>query len=68
MNTFIYEGDAELSNRPFRQARKIFERQYFGEVLERAQGNVAQAAAAAGLHKRYFYEKIRQHELRFHGR
>jgi two-component system response regulator HydG len=43
---------------PFPRAReklmKIFERRYFEEVLRRHAGNVARAAAASGIARRYF--------------
>ena len=55
---------AELADLPLRQARERFERKYFLELLERADGNVAKAAGLAGIHRRHFYTKMKRYSTR----
>jgi transcriptional regulator with PAS, ATPase and Fis domain len=60
------EGSSEL-DRPLKEAREAwmdrFERLYVGQLLERHQRNVAQAAQAAGVHRTYLYRLIVKHGL-----
>jgi len=51
---------ASFMELPFREARVEFERQYFTELLHRADGKVAEAAHAAGIPRQYFYEKMKK--------
>jgi len=44
----------------FREAREAFERQYMETLLQRVEGNVAEAARQAGLGRPYFHEKLRK--------
>ena len=46
-----------------REARDAFERAYLEAVLERAQGNVTQAAKMAGRNRTDFYDLIGRHKL-----
>ncbi len=45
------------------RALRHFERRYVVALLERHQGRVAQAAAAAGIDRTYFYRLLRRHGL-----
>ena len=45
---------------PFKEARARFERHYFEELLNRAGGQVAEAAQQAGIPRQYFYEKMKR--------
>ncbi len=47
---------ASFLDLPFREARVEFERQYFSELLRRADGKVAEAAHKAGIPRQYFYQ------------
>jgi DNA-binding NtrC family response regulator len=53
--------------RPFRDAKKHlvddFERNYLGNALRRANGNIAQAALASGKPRRVFFELMRKHGI-----
>ena len=55
------EGGGDFYNVPLREARERFERRYLKEVLERAGGNVAEAAQKAGINRQYFYEKMKRY-------
>ena len=44
----------------FRDAKVQFERAYFREVLERADGSISAAARLAGIHRATFHEKIKR--------
>ena len=48
---------------PFKEARAGFERHYFEEQLNRAGGQVAEAAQRAGMPRQYFYEKMKRLEI-----
>jgi two-component system response regulator HydG/two-component system response regulator AtoC len=50
----------EFFDLPLRQARQHFERRYLEWVLERASGQVAEAARLAGLTRQHFYEKMKR--------
>ena len=49
----------ERYDMPLREAREQFERHYLKDVLDRAGGQVAEAARRAGIHRRHFYEKMK---------
>ncbi len=49
-----------LKGLPYREARLLFEREYFRAVLERADGKVSVGAALAGIHRATFHTKLRQ--------
>ncbi|HEX6853411.1 MAG TPA: sigma 54-interacting transcriptional regulator [Candidatus Polarisedimenticolaceae bacterium] len=49
--------------RSWREAKLAFERVYFSEVLESNDGNVAKSARRAGIARKNFYYKLRQHGL-----
>jgi DNA-binding NtrC family response regulator len=55
----VSEG-GDLYDIPLREARERFERQYLEVVLSRAGGRVTEAARRAGIHRRHFYEKMKQ--------
>ena len=42
--------------RPFRRAKRDFERAYTEQALRQAQGNVSLAARMAGVDRKHFYE------------
>jgi DNA-binding NtrC family response regulator len=46
--------------RPYREARQEFERAYFRDLLDRANGKVSIASALAGIHRATFHAKLRQ--------
>jgi two-component system response regulator GlrR len=48
---------------PLRHARDTFEKDYLIQLLELNQGNVSQAAKAAGKYRADFYELLRKHGL-----
>jgi DNA-binding NtrC family response regulator len=54
--------------RPFRPARdewlRIFERRYLGQLLAAHEGNVREAARAAGIDRIYFYRMLWKHGLK----
>jgi transcriptional regulator with PAS, ATPase and Fis domain len=47
----------------YREAARLFEREYLAEVLRRCQGDVARAADLAGLHRVQLYRMIRRQDL-----
>ncbi len=53
--------------RPFRELKNeligAFEKEYIEHLLERAGGNIAAAARAAGLNRKYFYDLLKKHGL-----
>lgn len=48
----------------FRQARQGFEKCYFERLLQRARGNMSEAARAAGLTRSHLYNKLKELGLR----
>ena len=46
-----------------REAREVFEREYFAGLLQAAQGNYQRAAQIAGLGRTYLYRKFKQLNL-----
>ena len=44
----------------YRDARRAFDRVYFQDILDRADGNVSAAAALAGIHRATFHKKLRE--------
>jgi DNA-binding NtrC family response regulator len=57
-----------LSALPYPEARRRaigeFERHYLQNLLERHQGKVSEAAAAAQMDRIYFYRLMRRHKLK----
>ncbi|KJS00036.1 MAG: response regulator GlrR [Desulfobulbaceae bacterium BRH_c16a] len=53
----------EESIQPLRHARDNFEKEYLTQLLELNQGNVSQAAKAAGKYRADFYALLRKHGL-----
>jgi len=51
------------SSLPFRDARSKFEKAYVERLLERAKGNIAEAARLSGISRRNLYEKIERLEI-----
>jgi DNA-binding NtrC family response regulator len=45
---------------PFREARDIFEREYFAGLLAAAGGNVSEAARLSGIARQNFYAHIKR--------
>ena len=48
---------------PLKDARDKFEKQYLKEMLDRANGTVAEAARLAGINRQHFYEKMKRFEI-----
>jgi two-component system, NtrC family, response regulator PilR len=44
---------------PLKEARRQFERQYLTMAMERAEGNVTQAARLAGINRQHFYDRMK---------
>jgi DNA-binding NtrC family response regulator len=44
----------------YEHALAAFERQYLGGVLQRAQGNMSEAARIAGLSRGHLHRKVKQ--------
>jgi DNA-binding NtrC family response regulator len=63
-----WEVSSVLSALPYSEAKRRsvddFERRYLQALLERHQGKVAQAAAAAEIDRVYFYRLMRRHNLK----
>ena len=47
---------------PLRDARLVFEREYFRRLMEVTQGNIQQATEMSGLDRTYLYRKIKQYK------
>jgi transcriptional regulator with AAA-type ATPase domain len=61
----VLRGAALLDARgEFREARVAFERFYFAKLLERAAGNLSEAARLAGVSRSFLYEKLEELGLR----
>jgi two-component system response regulator AtoC/two-component system nitrogen regulation response regulator NtrX len=43
---------------------KSFEKKYFEYLLERAEGNMSEAARIAGMHRKNLYLKLKEHQLK----
>ena len=56
--------NSEAFNMPLREAREVFEREYFRRLLRAARGNMQRAAQAAGLERAYFYRKLKQLQIK----
>lgn len=54
---------ADLFSLPFREARERFEREYFAQMLCKAEGKVAAAARLAGIPRQYYYEKMHRYDI-----
>jgi DNA-binding NtrC family response regulator len=51
---------ARPAGQAFREARTVFERAYFSEIIKRAEGKISLAARLAGIHRATFHKKLRQ--------
>ena len=49
---------------PLREARDIFERQYFEHHIEKAAGNMSRVAEAVGLERTHLYRKLKQLDIK----
>ncbi len=47
---------------PLREAREMFEREYFRNLVQIVRGNMQQAAEISGLERTYFYRKLKQYK------
>jgi two-component system response regulator HydG len=47
-----------VAERPYKDARRDFERNYFLQLLASAEGNIQKAAELAGIHRSTLYEKL----------
>jgi DNA-binding NtrC family response regulator len=58
----------ELANLPFKEAKEklvnSFVREYFAEILRRAEGNLSRAARLAGIARPHLHEIVNKHGLR----
>jgi DNA-binding NtrC family response regulator len=59
------------ADRPFHEAKDAliarFEREYLGDLVQRASGNLSQAARAAGLERKFLYKLLERAGLRTKG-
>ena len=53
----------ENSLKPFKEAKKDFEREYISNLLLLTEGNVSKAAELAGKYRADFYELLKKHNL-----
>ena len=56
-NTEVFDARGMV---PFRQAREDFEREYFASAVERAGGNMAEAARMAGIDRSQFFRMYKR--------
>ena len=56
-------GGGELLDLPLRGARARFEKQYLERALQKAEGNVTEAARLAGINRQYLYEKMKRYDI-----
>lgn len=57
-------GNAIPLDLPLRDARDIFERQYFEHHIQKAAGNMSRVADAVGLERTHLYRKLKQLEIK----
>ena len=50
--------------RPLKEAKEEFERDYLTQILEKAGGNISEAAKLAGKYRADLYELLKKHNLR----
>jgi len=48
---------------PYKEAKQIFEKEYFERLLELTEGKVSQAARLCGLTRQHLHQKIRQYNI-----
>ena len=53
-------ADLGADGQAFREARQVFERAYFSNILKRADGKIGLAARLAGIHRTTFHKKLGQ--------
>ena len=58
------QGDEEVWQLPYEEARASFEKNYLLQVLEQNGGNVSQAAARMGIHRQTLQYKLKQLGIR----
>ncbi len=56
-------SDQMIYDKPLREAREIFEREYFKRLLSNTGGNIVEAAQKAGLERTYLYRKLKHLDL-----
>ncbi len=50
--------------RPLKEAKEEFERDYLTQILEKAGGNISEAAKLAGKYRADLYDLLKKHNLR----
>jgi two-component system response regulator HydG len=58
---------AEAHMKPFPSAKEDFERAYLQALLEKAGGNISQAARLSSISRTKLHEKLKKHGIRGHG-
>ncbi len=53
---------AKVFTMNLREAREVFECEYFRNLIQMMRGNMQQAAQTAGLERTYFYRKLKQYK------
>ena len=58
----LYDAN-EYFEKPYNEAKTIFERSYFENVLKKAKGNISKAAEISKLPRQNIYEKLKKHSI-----
>jgi DNA-binding NtrC family response regulator len=58
------EGVEESGSLPYKQAKSLFEKNYFQSLLASNEYNVTRSALVAGLSRRHLQEKLREFKIR----
>ncbi|MFQ5637859.1 MAG: sigma-54-dependent transcriptional regulator [bacterium] len=59
----VSDAQPNYRDMTFRDARNIFEKAYFSQILDKAGGIITKAAKLAGLDRGYFRNKLKEHGL-----
>jgi DNA-binding NtrC family response regulator len=57
------ELTGNVSDFPFREAKRVFERQYLIELLTKHRGNITRCAQQANMDRKNFKRKLKKYDL-----